>query len=87
MEGRELIADKIAEICDIITYKTNATDSEKRMLVGELMVLAGMIGQDVLSLADEYYRGIKEERSSDYADEFKKFVDFNKVKKKNKYDN
>ncbi len=66
MEGRELIADKIAEICDIITYKTNATDSEKRMLVGELMVLAGMIGQDVLTLSDEYFRGITSERERLY---------------------
>ena len=84
MDAKELIADKIAEICDIITFKTDTTESEKRMLVGELMVLAGMIGQDVLSLADEYYRGIKAERLSDYADEFKKFMDFNKVKEKNK---
>lgn len=66
MEGRELIADKIAEICDIITYKTNATDSEKRMLVGEMMVLAGMIGQDVLTLSDEYFRGIASERERLY---------------------
>ena len=62
MESKELIADKIAEICDIITFKTVTTQEDKQMLVGEMMVLAGMIGQDVLSLADEYYRGIKSER-------------------------
>lgn len=62
MDSREVIADKIAEICDIITFKTDTTMSEKGMLVGEMMVLAGMIGQDVLRLADEYYRGIRAER-------------------------
>ena len=62
MDSKEVIADKIAEICDIITFKTDMTMSEKGMLVGEMMILAGMIGQDVLSLADEYYRGIRAER-------------------------